>query len=201
MFYSWVLFCLGCLFLILRGAVSWVDLFKLAFFLCFKSCNCSSFFSGLVWIPTGGQRGFQSQRRRHLKRGCCFSCYFPLFFLPAKSKTIWEEELYWVQANGVRVGCKDGVYWIRGGLGGQNIARTKCGIGCGVGSDFFFLFIFIPIFSPSKSASLGSWTGLNGGVFPVRMDTLQYPQHSCIHKCYLSPAKHKKKSVGIKRMG
>lgn len=149
----------------------------------------------MVWIPTGGQRGFQSQRRRHLKRGCCFSCYFPSFFLPAKSETIWEEELYWVQANGVRVGCKDGVYWIRGGLGGQNIARTKCGIGCGVGSDFFFLFIFIPIFPPSKSASLGSWTGLNGCVLPVRMDTLQYPQHSCIHKCYLSPAKHKKKAL------
>lgn len=59
MFYSWVLFCLGCLFLILRGAVSWVDLFKLAFSVkCFKSCNSSFFFPGLVWIPTGGQRGF-----------------------------------------------------------------------------------------------------------------------------------------------
>lgn len=151
------------------------------------------FFSGFGMDTYRGQRGFQSQRRRHLKRGCCFSCYFPLFFLPAKSKTIWEEELYWVQANGVRVGCKAGYIGFGVGWEGkishvQNVASVA-GLGL-IFSSFHFRFLF----TPSKSASLGSpWTGLNGCLF--RPDTLHYPQHSCIHKCYLSPAKHKKKAL------
>lgn len=60
--------------------MSWVDLFKLAFSVkCFKSCNCSSFFFGFGMDTYRWAEGFQSQWRRHLKRGCCFSCYFPLF--------------------------------------------------------------------------------------------------------------------------
>lgn len=120
--------------------MSWVDLFKLAFSVkCFKSCNCSSFFFRVWYGYLQVGRGVSVTMAKASKKGLLFfPVIFLCFFLPAKSKTIWEEKLYWVQANGVWVGCKDGVYWIWGGLGGQNIARTKCGIGCGVGSVFFF---------------------------------------------------------------
>lgn len=93
------------------------------------------------------------------------------------------------------LGCKDGVYWIWGGLGGQNIARTKCGIGCGVGSAFSF-FSFISFYLLQNRLR---WTGLAG--CPYYLDALHYPRHSCIHKCYLSPAKHKTKKALVSKNG
>lgn len=131
---------------------------------CFKSCNCSLFFYLFflsrvgVWIPTGGQRGF-NQMAKAFKKGLFFSCYFLCIFLPVKSKSFWEEELYWVQAIGVWVVRKRWGILDLGLVGGQNIARTKCGMVVGLGlffSLFFFLFLsFFLFFSPSKSASLG----------------------------------------------
>lgn len=77
MFYSWVLFCLGCLFLILRGAVSWVDLFKLAFSVkCFKSCNCSSFFFRVWYGYLQVGRGVSVTTAKASKKGLLFFLLF-----------------------------------------------------------------------------------------------------------------------------
>lgn len=144
--------------------------------------------------------GFQSQRRRHLKRGCCFSCYFPLFLPSGEEQDYLGGRTLLGTSKWGSVGCKDGVYWIWGGLGGQNIARTKCGIGCGVGSGFFFLFFLSP-FPFFKIGFAGIFLDWTERVLFSPGYSLHYPQHSYIHKCYLSPAKHKKKRWYKKRTG
>lgn len=134
---------------------------------CFKSCNCSLFFYLFflsrvgVWIPTGGQRGF-NQMAKAFKKGLFFSCYFLCIFLPVKSKSFWEEELYWVQAIGVWVVRKRWGILDLGLVGGQNIARTKCGMVVGLGLFFFsFSFFFFRFFSFSLLQSRLRW-GLPG---------------------------------------
>lgn len=60
----------------------------------------------------------------------------------------------------------------------QNVASVA-----GLGLFFFSsLFSFALLLQNRLRWTGSSWTGLNG--CPSRLDTLRYPQHSYIHKCY-----------------
>lgn len=145
--------------------------------------------------------GFQSQRRRHLKRGCCFSCYFPLFLPSGEEQDYLGGRTLLGTSKWGSVGCKDGVYWIWGGLGGQNIARTKCGIGCGVGSDFFFPFFHFhfPFFKIGFAGIFLDWTERVSSRLDTLYTILNTPAFTSAI-CQRRSTKQKK-SVGIKRTG
>lgn len=160
MFYSWVLFCLGCLFLILRGAVSWEDLFKLAF-CCVLSLVIVHFFLfsfGLGMDTYRWAEGVSVTTAKAFKKGLLFFLLFSFVSsFRRRARLSGRKNFIGYKQMGFGLFAKDGAYWIWGGLG-QNIARTKCGIGCGVGSVFFPFSFPFPF--PTKSTSLGfSWIG------------------------------------------
>jgi hypothetical protein len=132
------------------------------------------------------------------KKGLFFSCYFLCIFLPVKSKSFWEEELYWVQAIGVWVVRKRWGILDLGLVGGQNIARTKCGMVVGLGLFFFsFFFLFFRFFSFSLLQSRLRWDYLGSVFIRTRQS---YFRHSRIKLGYHGEARNKK-NVGIKRTG
>jgi len=135
-----------------------------------------------------GRWGF-SHKAKAFKR-VVFPVIFLCFFLPAKSKTIWEGELYWVQANGVWVVRKDGALDL--GWVGDKISHVQ-NVALAVGLGLFFSF-----FSLLQNRLRWDFPQLDRPDVVRILDTiLDFPASVGI---FTSEARNKK-SVGIKRMG
>jgi hypothetical protein len=125
------------------------------------------------------------------KRGF-FSCYFPLF-LPSDEEQDYLGGRTLLGISKWGLGCSQKMGHIGFGVGrGQNIARTKCGIGCGVGSVFFLS--FFPLLQNRLCWDLSDWIDR---VFIVKILSTLFSTFP--HLSGLSPAKHETKKALVSK--